>query len=108
MRLFAGMAWSPEPGARTIAGGIAVSAPPRLQQMLDVLRSSGGRSLAVDDASIVAWQKTLAAREGIYCEPTSAAAFAGLEALIAEGHIGADDVVLVAVTGFGLKDDPPV
>jgi threonine synthase len=105
---FAGEAWSPEPGARTIAGGIAVNAPPRMRQVLDVLKSSGGRSLAVGDASIVAWQKTLAAREGIYCEPTSAAAFAGLEVLVSEGHVGPDDVVLVAVTGFGLKDDPPV
>jgi threonine synthase len=105
---FAGEAWSPEPGTRTIAGGIAVGAPPRLEQTLDVLRSSGGRSLAVDDESIVAWQKTLALREGIYCEPTSAAAFAGLEVLASEGHVGPDDVVLVAVTGFGLKDDPPV
>ena len=105
---FAGEAWSPEPGARTIAGGIAVGAPPRLRQTLDVLRSSGGRSLAVDDESIVAWQKTLAFRDGIYCEPTSAAAFAGLEVLVNDGHVGPDDVVLVAVTGFGLKDDPPV
>ena len=105
---FAGEAWSPEPGAPTIAGGIAVGAPPRLRQTLDVLRSSGGRSLAVDDESIVAWQKRLAAGDGIYCEPTSAAAFAGLEVLVNQEHIGADDVVLVAVTGFGLKDDPPV
>ena len=105
---FAGEAWSPEPGARTIAGGIAVGAPPRLRQVLDVLRSSGGQSLAVGDESIVAWQKALAARDGIYCEPTSAAAFAGLEILVNEGHIGPDDVVLVAVTGIGLKDDPPV
>ena len=104
---FAGEPWSPEPGARTVAGGIAVATPPRLQQVLDVLSSSGGRSLAVDDESIVAWQKTLAVREGIYCEPTSAAAFAGLEALVNGGHIAPDDVVLVAVTGFGLKDDPP-
>ena len=104
---FAGEAWSPEQGAWTIAGGIAGGAPPRLRQVLGVLASSGGRSLAVDDESIVAWQKRLAVREGIYCEPTSAAAFAGLEALVNDGHIGPDDVVLVAVTGFGLKDDPP-
>jgi threonine synthase len=104
---FAGETWSPEPGARTVAGGIAVDAPPRLQQVVDILRSSGGRSTAVGDESIVAWQTALALREGIYCEPTSAAAFAGLEVLVSEGHIGPDDVVLVPVTGFGLKDDPP-
>ena len=104
---FAGGLWSPNPDARTIAGGIAVGSPPRLQQVVDVLKSSGGQSVAVDDESIVDWQKKLAAREGIYCEPTSAAAFAGLEVLVNEGQVGPDDMVLVPVTGFGLKADPP-
>lgn len=105
---FAGEAWSPEDAGPTIAGGIAVAAPPRLDQALEVLAEGGGRSVAVDDEAIVWWQRSLAAREGIYCEPTSAAAFAGLQRLSAEGHIASGDRVLVAVTGFGLKDTPPV
>ena len=49
-------------------------------------------------------QKDLAEQEGIFAEPTSAAAFAGLEILINQGAINDGDAVLVPVTGFGLKD----
>ena len=102
---FMGTDW--KPGATTIAGGIAVGSPPRLQQSLRAIRESGGSSLAVTDASIIAWQKRLASQEGIFAEPTSAAAFAGLQLLVERGVIGSDKVVLVPVTGFGLKDALP-
>jgi threonine synthase len=105
---FAGQLWTLEDSKPTIAGGISVATPPRKQQVLDILAASGGRSIAVDDESIVRWQKALASREGIYCEPTSAAAFAGLQRLAEESHIAPEDRALVAVTGFGLKDAPPV
>ena len=105
---FAGETWTLEDSRPTIAGGISVAVPPRKRQVLDILAASGGRSIAVDDESIVWWQKAMASREGIYCEPTSAAAFAGLQRLAEQGHIPSGDRVLVAVTGFGLKDDPPV
>ena len=102
---FMGASW--KPGATTIAGGIAVGSPPRLRQALRAIRESGGTSVAVTDASIVRWQKLLAAREGVFAEPTSAAAFAGLELLAERGVVGRDEVALVAVTGFGLKDAMP-
>ena len=100
-----GTSWTP--GATTIAGGIAVGSPPRLRQALRAIRDSGGTSVAVTDASIVRWQKLLAAREGIFAEPTSAAAFAGLELLAERGVVGRDEIALVPVTGFGLKDAMP-
>ncbi len=102
---FMGTDW--KPGATTIAGGIAVGSPPRLQQSLRAIRESGGTSLAVTDGDIIAWQKRLASKEGIFAEPTSAAAFAGLELLVERGVVGSDEVVLVPVTGFGLKDALP-
>ncbi len=102
---FAGEIWSP--GASTLAGGIAVGAPPRKAQVLRAVRESGGSILAVSDESIVRWQRRLAALEGIFAEPTSAAAFAGLELLIRRGRIRGDEVVLAPVTGFGLKDALP-
>ena len=105
---FSGVDWAPEPGARTVAGGISSPAPPRRFQSLEVLRATGGVPVAVDDNEILDWQRLLAAREGLYVEPTSAAAFAGLEALVRRGAVGRDDAVLVAVTGLGLKDVPPV
>lgn len=104
---YAGDVWSAQPDTRTIASGIAVATPPRLRQVLDVLKHSGGRSVTIDDDSIVVWQKKLAAGDGVYCEPTSAAAFAGLEALVQGRQIGPNDMVLVPITGFGLKDTSP-
>ena len=100
--------WALEVGARTIAGGISVGDPPRKQQALEVLRASKGVALAVEDEEILRWQRLLAVKEGIYAEPTAATAFAGLERLVNRGEVKTDDSVLVPVTGFGLKDAPPV
>lgn len=102
---FAGIEWSP--GASTLAGGIAVGSPPRKNQVLRAVRESGGMALAVSDESIVRWQKRLATSEGIFAEPTSAAALAGIELLLRHGHIKNHETVLAAVTGFGLKDALP-
>ena len=53
-------------------------------------------------------QLDLAKQEGIFAEPTSAAAFAGLEEIAKQGVIRENDTVLVPVTGFGLKDEVPL
>ncbi len=95
-------------GRTTVAGGIAVSAPPRGAQVIRALRDTGGIAAAVNDAEIVRWQRLLAEREGIFAEPTSAAAFAGLQLLAERGHIAPDESALVAITGFGLKDALPI
>ena len=81
--------------------------PPHKEAILQVLGASGGTAVAVEDDSILEWQRRLAETEGIYCEPTSAAAFAGLSDLVRSGRIGRKDRVLVPVTGSGLKDAPP-
>ena len=90
-----------------MAGGIASVSPPQKQAILHVLKASGGTAVAVSEESILEWQRQLAEMEGVYCEPTSAAAFAGLSKLVGRGRIGSKDSVLVPVTGSGLKDAPP-
>ena len=95
------------PTGSTIAGGIAVGNPPRLRQCLHVLRDTGGSALAVEDSDILRWQRMLAREEGIFVEPTSAAAFAGVERLINEGTIQRKDSIVAVATGFGLKDAMP-
>lgn len=90
--------------ASTVAGGIAVGAPARLNEMLDAIKSTGGTATAVSDVDIMKWRDWLATSEGVYAEPTSAAAFAGLARLLGKEVIGADESVLVPITGFGLKD----
>ena len=99
--------WSPASGARTIAGGIAAAAPARKQEILDVLRATGGIAVAVEDEEILRWQRLLAEREGIHAEPTSAAALAGLDQLVKRGAIQSSESVLVPITGSGLKDATP-
>ncbi len=104
---FTGQEWGPESATKTVAGGISISAPSRQWQILDILRATGGSAVAVEESSILQMQRDLAEEEGIFAEPTSAAAFAGLEILANQGVIKESDTVLVPVTGFGLKDEPP-
>ncbi len=99
--------WSPANAGRTVAGGIAVAAPARLRQIVEALGATSGTAVTVDEAAIVEWQRLLAGREGIFAEPTSAAVFAGLSWLVADGTIGEGESVLVPVTGAGPKDRLP-
>ena len=101
-----GRNWSFDPSARTVAGGISVSKPPRLRQAVDAVRDTGGAAVAVPNDAILAWQRRLARTEGVFCEATAAAAFAGLERLVARGVVPAGAEVLVPVTGSGLKEPP--
>jgi threonine synthase len=98
------MSVSPVEEAETIAGGIRITNPARGKQILQVLKQSKGAAVAVDDQAIMYHQKALARNEGIFAEPTSCAALAGLGELVDQRIIGLDESVVVALTGFGLKD----
>jgi threonine synthase len=68
--------------------------------------ASRGRIAAVSDEQILDAYRFLAAREGVFCEPASAASVAGLLAHGAptpEGAPEAETIVCV-LTGHGLKD----
>jgi threonine synthase len=95
---------TPSREGETIAGGIQIANPTRGRQVLSVLRESNGEAVEVDDQAIRRHQKELARTEGIFAEPTSCAALAGLEKLLDRGSIGHDESTVVAITGFGLKD----
>jgi threonine synthase len=84
----------------TIASAIRIGNPARWEQAMDATTSSGGAVRAVSDAQILEAYRFLAAGEGIFCEPASAASVAGL---LAHGAGGASRVVCV-LTGHGLKD----
>jgi len=100
-----GELWSSQSqGISTIAGGIAVARPPRLHQCVTAIMESGGTATAVTEKEILLWQKRLAQDEGLFVEPTSAAALAGLALIIEQGTIKREDRVLLPLTGFGLKD----
>jgi threonine synthase len=90
----------------TVAGGIEIASPQRGALILRLLRESGGSAIAVGDDEILAAHRALARLDGIYMEPTSAAAFAGLSHLVDRGVISRNDRVAVLVTGSGLKNPP--
>ena len=102
----AGEEWSPD-GRGTVAAGISSANPPNKEAILRVLDATDGTAVAVEDVAILESQRRLAEMEGIYAEPTSAAAFAGLAELVRTGKVAASERVLVPVTGSGLKDAPP-
>jgi threonine synthase len=86
----------------TIAEGIASSKPTRVREVLGAVRDSGGSIVAVSEDEIVDALGALA-RKGLYIEPTSAAAAAGLTRLIGSGAIRAGEVTVLVLTGSGLK-----
>ena len=65
---------------------------------------SGGRIDAVTDREILAAYQLLAAQEGVFVEPASAASVAGLLQKHAEGVLDPGQTVVCTVTGHGLKD----
>jgi threonine synthase len=91
---------SPRP---TIAEGIRIAKPPRGAQILAAVRKATGSILSVEEEEIVEAHTRLL-RHGIWVEPTSAVALAGLDRLAASGAVdpGKERVVIV-LTGHGLK-----
>ena len=97
----------PWEGASTRASGIRVPSAVGDFLILDALRESGGRAVAVDEESIGEMQ-TFAGRMGAgYVSPESAAALAAVPELRDRGEIGRDDEVVVFDCGIGQKYPPP-
>jgi len=89
--------------AETSATAIKIGAPASWRKALAEVHASNGTVLAVSDEAI-ADARAIVGRDGVGCEPASAASLAGLLALCENGTIGsAEDVVLV-LTGHVLKD----
>ena len=92
----------PVPVSPTVAEGIASSKPTRMREVLAPVRSSGGEIVAVSEDEIVRALAALA-KKGLYVEPTSAAAAAGLSQLIGRGAISRGEKTVLVLTGSGLK-----
>ena len=84
----------------TVASAIRIGNPARWEEAMAAFTDSRGAIEVVSDAEILDAYRLLAAGEGIFCEPASAASVAGL---LEHGAGGAQRVVCV-LTGHGLKD----
>ena len=65
----------------------------------NLIQHYGGIMESVTDAEAFAAMRALAKSEGMAVEPAAAVAFAGLEKMLKEGTIGADETVVVNCTG---------
>lgn len=88
----------------TIATAIRIGNPASWSKAVAARDESGGVIGAVSDDEIIAAYKLLAAREGIFGEPASAASVAGLIKMVKNGMNLSDSKVTCVITGSGLKD----
>jgi len=87
----------------TVASAIRIGNPASWQGAMGAAEESGGEILAVPDDAILAAYDGLA-REGVFCEPASAASVAGLREVARAGRLTKGNVVVCVLTGHGLKD----
>lgn len=95
---------SPVARPETVATAIRIGNPARGAQAMAAMRDSGGGVAAVTDSQILAAYALLASEEGVFCEPASAAAVAGLIVRAEAGDFAAGETVVCVLTGHGLKD----
>lgn len=88
----------------TVATAIRIGNPQSWDMAWNAQKQSGGWFDECSDEKILAAQKLLAEREGIFCEPASAASLAGALNDIGNGKIKNGSTVVCTLTGHGLKD----
>ena len=88
----------------TIATAIRIGNPQSWDKALKLSKESNGWFDAFSDAEILATQKMLTEKEGIFCEPASAISVAGALRDIRSGKIPDGSSVVCTLTGHGLKD----
>jgi threonine synthase len=89
--------------AHTIASGLRVPRAIGDFIMLDILRQSGGRAIAVTDEDLLAAVKEIGAAEGLFVAPEGGACLPALKQLIDRGEVSRDERVVLFNTGSGLK-----
>jgi threonine synthase len=88
----------------TVATAIRIGHPQSWDKAWQVQKDSKGWFDKLTDEEILAAQKLLAHREGVFCEPASAASLAGALRDIANGKIADGSRIVCTLTGNGLKD----
>ena len=88
---------------RTLATAIKIGAPISWKKALRAVLQSGGNVISVTEQEL-ADAKVMIGREGIGCEPASAATVAGIKKLTAAGKIEKNESVVGVLTGNVLKD----
>ena len=88
----------------TIATAIRIGNPASWQQAVAAKVASKGLIDSVTDKEILSAYKLVAAKEGIFVEPSSAAGIAGLIKMKSLKKLPSGKKIVITVTGNGLKD----
>ncbi len=86
----------------TLATAIRIGNPASWDQAHAARKASSGEFNAVTDAEIIEAYRWLASKEGVFCEPASAASVAGLMKL--RDRVPTESTIVCVLTGNGLKD----
>ena len=95
---------APVANPQTIASAIRIGNPASWTRAEEARDMSGGVIDSVTDDEILDAYRLLASNEGIFCEPASAASFAGLTKAVRGGLNLSGQRVVCILTGNGLKD----
>jgi threonine synthase len=88
----------------TVATAIRIGHPQSWESAWKVKEESGGWFDECTDEEILAAQKQLAEKEGVFCEPASATSLAGAVRDVKNGKIPEGSSIVCTLTGHGLKD----
>ncbi len=94
--------WIDQP--KTIASAIRIGHPASADLAKSSVVESKGHFLAVSDEQILEAYRFLSVREGVFCEPASAASLAGFWEAQRTGWIAPGESCVCVLTGTGLKD----
>jgi len=89
---------------QTVATAIRIGNPASWQAALNAVKESSGAIDSVTDEEILLAYRTVAATEGVFCEPASAASVAGVMKLSKQSRLREGETVVCTLTGHGLKD----
>jgi threonine synthase len=106
----------PVKNPETIATAIRIGNPASWSMAVNARDESGGRIEMVTDEEILESYRLISSKEGVFCEPASAASLAGVRRLCQEGYFKGGETIVCTLTGHGLKDpdtairtcEPPV
>lgn len=88
----------------TVATAIRIGNPASWEKAVKAKEESGGLIDMVSDEEILEAYRMLAYKEGVFCEPASAASVAGVIKLAKSGFFKGGERVVCTLTGHGLKD----
>ena len=92
----------------TIAKSLAIGNPADGYYALKTVKESGGWGEEVSDEEIIEGMKLLARTEGIFTETAGGVTVAATRKLIEQGRISRDELVVISITGNGLKTQEAV